>query len=196
MENAGAGAARAIEAIIAGGASLPEPFRIICGPGKNGGDGFVVARHLRNAGLDVRIELAGRASYPPGSEAAVNLEIVRRLGIPLSSPDVTPATGPPPAEGTIIDAIFGTGLSRPLEPPFLDRVLALNSSGRPVVALDVPSGLDADTGEPLGAAVEAIHTLTFAAAKVGFTRGSGPRFTGNVQVIDIGLPRELWAPSP
>ena len=193
MENAGGGAARAIEEISLD-APLPEPFHIVCGPGNNGGDGFVVARHLHNQGRDVRVEVAGRASYAPGSDAGVNLEIVRRMGIPLSFPD-PPAGGEAFSTGTVIDALFGTGLSRPLEPPFLDWVRAINASGAPVIALDIPSGLDADTGRILGAAVQARSTLTFAAPKIGFFQGSGPVSTGKVLVIDIGVPGEIWAAS-
>jgi NAD(P)H-hydrate epimerase len=75
-------------------------------------------------------------------------------------------------------------------------VHAVNRSGFPVVALDIPTGLDADTGEILGEAVRARHTITFAAAKVGFCRGEGPGVTGQVHVVDIGLPREIWLPGP
>jgi len=192
MENAGGGAARAVEEISLD-APLPGPFHIVCGPGQNGGDGFVVARHLHNRGHDVRIVVAGRAHHAAGSDAGVNLEIVRRMRIPLSFPDA-PAGGEAFSGSTVVDALFGTGLSRPLEPPFLDWVRAINASGARVIAIDVPSGLDADTGQILGAAIEAHSTLTFAAAKVGFFHGSGPRSTGKVRVIDIGLPREIWAP--
>jgi NAD(P)H-hydrate epimerase len=195
MENAGGGAARAVEAMALAGTPLPEPIIIVCGPGNNGGDGFVAARHLHNAGRDVRIHVAGRAAYAPGSDAAVNFEIARRMGIPLSHPD-PPASGRALGAGTVIDALFGTGLSRPLGPPFADWVRAINACGAPVIALDVPSGLDADTGDVLGAAVRADVTLTFAAAKVGFARGSGPGLAGEVRVVDIGLPRALWAAPP
>ncbi|MBI4606353.1 MAG: NAD(P)H-hydrate epimerase [Planctomycetes bacterium] len=197
MENAGAGAAAVLAALTEDPrAPCPEPFVVLCGPGNNGGDGFVVARHLHNRGFRVEVLAAGGAGYPPGSDAAVNLEVVRRMGLSL---DLGALLAPPPGRdalrrrgaGTVVDAIFGTGLSRPVRAPFLEWIEAVSSSGAAVAALDLPSGLDADSGEPLGACVRAHHTITFAAPKLGFGRGLGPSSTGEVHVVDIGIPREL-----
>ena len=199
MENAGAEAARLIH-----GLALAEPkrygggpFRVLCGPGNNGGDGFVVARHLASKGLDVSIWVLG-GNYAAESDAGINLEIVKRMQIPL----VTREGNAPihqeelkafiTSSGTLVDALFGTGLSRPLRPPFLECVEAINSSGRPVIALDIPSGLDGDSGKVLGGAVQASHTITFAATKTGFSREQGARCCGAVHVVDIGIPREIW----
>jgi NAD(P)H-hydrate epimerase len=79
-----------------------------------------------------------------------------------------------------------------LRSPFSDWIEAINQSGRPVIALDIPSGLDADTGSVLGAAIRAHDTIAFAATKVGFYRGDGPRLCGRIHCVDIGLPREIW----
>ena len=195
MENAGAAAARTLRGLaLSEPTADPEPFRIFCGPGNNGGDGFVVARYLHNYGYDVRVFVCGEPKYPPGSESAVQLEIVRRLGLPTAElrhvgPGVKQVTE---AGGTAIDALFGTGLSRPLRSPFAEYIVALNQRPESTIALDLPSGLDADTGSVHGVVVRAQHTLTFAALKVGLTCGDGPAASGQIHVLDIGLPRALW----
>jgi NAD(P)H-hydrate epimerase len=196
MENAGAGAARIIRGLIPTDDAFRGRWSVLCGPGNNGGDGFVVARHLHNAGIDVRVILTTPEAYRRGSDAARNLEILRRMAsVPLEARPGPPSNRIRDSLGTgpVVDALFGTGLSRPLESPFTDWVDALVASGSRVVALDIPSGLDADSGEVLGAAVKADHTTTFAAAKVGFQKGEGPTRCGRVHVVEIGMPRELWA---
>jgi len=198
MENAGAGAARIIlDLATLEPAAYHEPFHILCGPGNNGGDGFVVARHLHNRGKAVDVILVGAVDYPADSDAGRNLEILRRMKSPPvlrpSAPGGLPSSMDRVlAGGTLIDALFGTGLSRPVGSPYLEWVEAMNSSGLVVISLDIPSGLDANTGEILGSAVRATRTLTFAAPKVGFTCGKGPDVCGVVHVVDIGLPREMW----
>lgn len=197
MENAGAGAARVILSLArARRAPVRGPFSIFCGPGKNGGDGFVVARHLHNHGQAVHIVIVGGTEHPRGSDAGIQLEIVRRMKLPIERVEEAPEEALRSRFDcrTVVDGLFGTGLSRPLGPPFAAWIEAINRSGRSVVALDVPSGLDADTGEVLGAAIEADHTITFLAPKIGFERGAGPRLAGTVHVVDIGLPREIWEP--
>lgn len=202
MENAGAGAAR-ILLDLAGRdpESYGEPWVILCGSGNNGGDGFVVARHLRNAGQSVEIFLAfDTGRLEEGRDNTTNFRIIQKTRIPVHQ--TAPAHEPPeilargregPARrGTIVDALLGTGLSRPLRSPYHEWVEAANASPLPCVALDVPSGLDASSGEILGVALRARHTVTFAAAKAGFERRDGPKTAGNVHVVDIGLPREIW----
>src|SRR5688572_956232 len=193
MENAGSGRARIIEEVL-GTSGEGEPVRILCGPGNNGGDGFVVARHLHGRGIPVEVLLVSPAGHAPGSDSGVNLAILSRLRIPIEREGLrAPAEGAKVfPDGTIIDALFGSGLSRPLTSPQDAWVRAANDSGRPVIALDIPSGLDADTGRVLGEAIAAHHTITFAAAKVGFFGGEGPRLSGRVHVIDVGIPREVW----
>jgi NAD(P)H-hydrate epimerase len=194
MENAARGSADALgEVLAARPGSCPPPYRIICGRGANGGDGFALARHLHNRGQAVSIHLAEpRSRTRPDSDAGINLRIVLRMGLDLREPaagrihEVETAR-----DGTVIDAMLGTGLDRPLEPPYLDWVEAINRSGRPVIAIDIPSGLHADTGQVLGAAIRAAHTFTMAVPKLGFFRGEGPRHAGIIHIVDIGIPRAL-----
>ncbi len=191
MENAAEGCVRAIERLFEDPAqSLRPPFQIIGGFGNNGGDGLAIARHLFNRGLPVRVYLTAPAEkFQAGTDAALNLEIARRLGVPLFEGEGY--LGPATAEGTIVDAIFGSGLSRPVAVPEKDWIEAINRSGLPVLSIDIPSGLDADSGDILGAAVRARHTFTFVAPKRGFYRARGPECTGMVHRIGISIPRQL-----
>jgi NAD(P)H-hydrate epimerase len=199
MEDAGSGAARVVRELHAvAPQAYPQPFVVLCGPGNNGGDGYVVARHLDVAGLAVEVWLAfDRARLDPASDAGVNLAVLERAGIPVH---YTPAPHTAPADldlarpCTVVDALLGTGLSRALREPYLSWVRAAAASGRAVVALDVPTGLDADSGEVLGAVLPARHTVTFGAAKRGFFREEGPRTTGKVHVVALGIPRCVRAP--
>ena len=193
MENAALGCDRVLEGLRACGPGLwCPPYRIICGPGNNGGDGFALARHLHNRGLEATIHLAEpRSRLRPGSDGAVNLGILERMGLEIHEPGpalpLEEAVRRATTGGAIIDAMLGTGLDRPLRSPYLEWVQAVNGSGLPVVAIDIPTGLDADTGAVLGAAVRADHTITMAAPKIGFGQGEGPRHTGKVHVVGIGI---------
>ncbi len=195
MENAALGCDRVLAEIGAADRRFAPPWRIVCGPGNNGGDGLALARHLHNRGHAVAIHLVQpKDRVKPGSDAATNLAIVERMRLPIIEPGpggAAAAIAEATASGTIIDAMLGTGLDRPLRPPYLEWVLAINGSGRPVVAIDIPSGLDADTGAVLGAAVRAAHPMTMAAPKIGFTAGEGPAHCGVVHLVGIGIPREL-----
>lgn len=189
MENAGRGVAR--EAL----AMLPHPnaaVLLLCGKGNNGGDGFVAARHLAIAGARPACWLFGRVAELRGKgDAGVNLDACVRMGIPVDE-----ALDLPPEQigaacslhALVVDALFGTGLDRPLRAPWPAVIDAVNGCERPILAVDLPSGLDADTGMPLGACVRATRTVTMALPKVGFSRGRGPEHTGEVVVVDIGMP--------
>jgi NAD(P)H-hydrate epimerase len=180
MENAARGIA---EVVLTSYPASTGAIAIACGPGNNGGDGFAVARHLANAGREVRIHLvAGPEAYPEGSDPAVNLAIVRAMGLELRE---NLEIG---GSGLIVDAIFGTGLSREVREPFRSAIGTLRDCGRPVVAVDLPSGLDANTGELLGIALKAEVTATMVAPKAGFELGQGPSHVGRVEVVDIGVP--------
>jgi NAD(P)H-hydrate epimerase len=191
MENAGRGAAELLVRLN------PERRRvlILCGPGNNGGDGFVMARHLQNRGLDVDVLLFGEVERLP-PDARVNAVIWQRsaalwtgeVGRPLDVELWRVISG---AQGWIVDALFGTGLKRPLGPPFGEIVSAVNAGGRPVLAVDIPSGLDCDTGEPLGPTIRATHTATFVAPKLGFSALGAKHWLGDVHVVDIGAPKKL-----
>jgi NAD(P)H-hydrate epimerase len=179
MENAGRGCAELLMQLN----PAREPTAILCGPGNNGGDGFVLARHLDNRGWPVEIFLV--EGYLP-ADAEINFEIVTKTGLPVRS-----IADWRPAAGWVVDALFGTGLSRGLGKPLDAVVAAINASGLPVFAVDIPSGLDCDTGEPLGPTVRAAHTATFVAEKLGFRNPASRAWTGEVHVIDIGAPRKL-----
>jgi NAD(P)H-hydrate epimerase len=180
MENAARGAA---ESLIRRFPGLGGTVAVVCGPGNNGGDGFAAARHLANAGLHVRIHLvAPPDGFREGSDAATNLAIVRAMGLPvLANVELGGAA-------IVVDAIFGTGLSRAVREPYRAAIAAVRAARARVVAIDLPSGLDADTGRTLGIAVRADLTATMVAPKVGFTLGDGPSLVGEVVVVDIGVP--------
>lgn len=187
MENAGRGAAEVLLGLGARG-----PVLVLCGKGNNGGDGFVIARHLDNREVPVRVLLFARPEDLTG-DAAINWRILERSGAPTEV-----RNGPVNAEVLrrectaaewLVDALFGTGLAGPVRPPFDAVIGALNASGARVLAVDIPSGLDCDTGLAPGPAVRAEHTVTFVAPKVGFAHPAAQPYLGQVHVADIGAPR-------
>ena len=197
MENAGRGAAELLmERIKAAHSPLPRVL-ILCGPGNNGGDGGVVARHLDLSGFEVKVVVFAEPSQLRG-DAAIQIEILVRSGTNLSwwKDDVTPEHLDSLFEGAdwVVDGLLGTGLTRPVEGLLLKVVEAVNRAGKPILALDLPSGLDADKGIPQGAAVRATLTATFVAPKLGFQAPGAAGYTGEVVVIDIGAPRRLLEP--
>lgn len=166
---------------------IGEPLAlIVCGSGNNGGDGYALARHLHNA--QVGVVLAAIGEPKPGSDAAANRDICRKMALREIGPDAL--TGFAGAD-LIVDALFGTGLDRPIEGPAAAIINWINSTGKPVLAVDVPSGLDCDTGRPLGVCVRAAATVTFVALKPGFLAPESKEWTGRIDVVDIGVPREL-----
>jgi len=166
----------------------PAPVQIICGGGNNGGDGLAIARQLHNRGTPVFIGLATDPVNYKG-DALINWRIVSAMG--LRHAPATPELVQEHSRDLIIDAIFGTGLSEPPRPPFDELAKAINDDTGAVLAVDVPSGLDCDTGQPLGPCVRANVTVTFVAEKVGFNEPVAKRFLGDVVVGDIGCPLEL-----
>ncbi len=183
MENAGRAVAEIARAQSASGRVV-----VYAGAGNNGGDGFVAARRLREAGLSVEVWLAVPAERISG-EARENLDRLRGLGVAV-------AGGAPPAlrRGDLgLDALLGTGLSRPPEGRFSEGIRALNAgreAGARVIAVDVPSGLDADTGRTPGLCVAAHLTVTLGAAKRGLALEPGASLAGEIRVGDIGIPAE------
>jgi hydroxyethylthiazole kinase-like uncharacterized protein yjeF len=177
MENAGRAVA---EAAVALAPRAGAAIAVACGPGNNGGDGFVAGRLLREQGYRVRLGLLGSREALRGDAAAMAL----RWGKPVEPLDTATVAD---AE-VIIDALFGAGLSRPLEGMAADVVAAINASGTRVVAVDVPSGLDGTTGASSGPAVQATCTVTFFRLKPGHLLLPGRTLCGEVLLADIGIP--------
>jgi NAD(P)H-hydrate epimerase len=177
MERAGTGLAE-----VVGETALSGAITVVCGKGNNGGDGFVCARVLREQGREVRVLLLGGAEELQG-DAAINC---RRL--PGDPPE---PFEPARLEGSaaVVDAILGTGFSGEAREPAASAIEAINrAEGASVIACDVPSGVDASTGEVHGPAVQAAATVTFAAGKPGLWIAPGKHRAGEVRVIDIGIP--------
>jgi NAD(P)H-hydrate epimerase len=165
---------------------------VVCGLGSNGGDGFVAARHLLQLGIPVRVLLLGDGTDLRG-DAALNYQRALRVGVGVErfpSPGATL-----PARGVLIDAIFGTGLSRPVEGAAAEAIEAINrledDPEVTVIAVDLPSGLDADTGRALGHAVIADATLTIGTPKIGLALEPGRSLAGQVSVARIGIADSL-----
>lgn len=205
MENAAAGLARVcVERLPPGGDALAL---LLCGPGNNGGDGYACARRLLNAGVRVAVLALGEPKA--GSDAAVNLHALRAMRGPaaevrtLRTEERTTAgealdamLGALGAPALLVDAMLGTGLDRPLREPFASAVEWVNArrGTAAVVAADLPTGLDCDSGEALGGlAVRADATVTFAGLKRGFFSVGARDRLGEVWIADIGAPAELLA---
>lgn len=196
MENAGTGAAHWLRD------QLPEPSSrvlILCGPGNNGGDGGVVARHLDAWGFSNHVVWFAQPDQLRG-DAAVQWAILAKSAIDqvaYTSPHDTSAARLDALLADadwVVDALLGTGLTRPVEGVLHSVIEAINRSGKPVLALDLPSGLDADTGQPQGIAVRASATVTFVSYKIGFNVPGAAEYTGTVVVVDIGVPRCILEP--
>jgi len=233
MENAGKGCAAIILELLKG---IEEPaVTILTGKGNNGGDGFVVARHLSNAGVFVTIlgtelgssvpELLGKKSdstrargilTEKGSmhrkqvaeklgipeperkmtDAEINLRIVRQLQIPMLTVtrdvELSSIKNFLKQADLVVDALLGTGAMGPPREPYGSIIAQVNQSGKTVVAVDLPSGLNPDTGEGPPSCVRAAHTVTFAAPKKGFYLKHGPEICGEIHVVDISVPKAVF----
>ncbi|HUQ01434.1 MAG TPA: NAD(P)H-hydrate dehydratase [Kofleriaceae bacterium] len=214
METAGRGVAAAAAARTPPGARIA----VVCGSGNNGGDGFVAARVLRAAGHDAVVFLVAPRSRI-GGDAALHLAAYEKSGGVISeagAPSATDLVALGEAlddAAVIVDAVFGTGLDRTVEGHLAAVIARMNEARGTRIAVDIPSGLSADTGHPLGVAVQAHHTVTMAVAKVGIAGAPGVAHAGTLEIVDIGIPRALceaqtraalveradargWAPAP
>jgi NAD(P)H-hydrate epimerase len=190
MENAGRSVAEVLTSLVA---TPPEkPVLILCGPGNNGGDGLVMARHLHGAGWPVFVVLGCEPDAYKG-DALFHCQILFHCGIAWERASVffealKASSAIWDGYSWVVDALFGTGLKRALISPFFDWVEAVNRSGLPVLSVDLPSGLDGDTGQPLGTAIRATHTVAMVALRMGFAEPRAKEFLGTTHVASIGLP--------
>ena len=183
-------ASRAVAEAAKGYLSPGGTAVIFCGSGNNGGDGVGAAARLLRAGYAVRAFLTGdRAHATPDWR-----EMERRLtALGGSVEDFKEGMELPPNAEVVVDAIFGVGLNRPVAGRALEAIEAINASPVPVVAADIPSGVEADTGRILGAAVRADATVTFSLAKIGHFAEPGCVYRGRLELADIGIPKEILA---
>src|SRR5581483_95988 len=192
MENAGRQAVAAMEAMYAD--LSDRQVGILCGRGNNGGDGFVVARTLAQRGVDVSVFLLGRVAEVKG-DARTNLEILGRLGITVVEVADSQAWELHFSEvsdcSLIVDAIFGTGLNAPVTGLIESVIADINTSAIPVVAIDLPSGLSADSHEPIGPAIEANLTVTLGAPKLPLVLPPAETKAGDIVIADIGIPSDV-----
>ncbi len=190
MENAGRSCAELALEMVKG---IETPRAIIfCGTGNNGGDGYVIARHLLNSSCGVRFCICGSPDKVRG-DARTNLDILTAMGhaatiMPMGKPEMA-ATVQELAGGCdlVVDAVFGTGLSEELRSDYASLIEAMNGLAGRKLAVDIPSGLDCDTGAPMPVAFRADATVTFVAPKSGFASESSKRYTGEVYVASIGI---------
>lgn len=183
MENAGRAVADAVKEV----AGKNKNIVCVCGTGNNAGDGFVAARHLINRGYKVKIFLTTSPDKLKG-DAKINFDILEKMKVKvacLSSGKMVGFKKLLSRTGVVIDALFGIGLNRPLDDFYNTIIDAMNAAKRPIVAVDIPSGLDADTCKAWGSCVKAYTTVTFAYPKKGFMKNLGPKTTGQVVVAQI-----------
>jgi NAD(P)H-hydrate epimerase len=180
----------------------PDPLVcVVCGKGNNGGDGFVIARHLANRGWPVCVDLAAEPASLSG-DAAINYRIVDWMGVPireLNGPIALDQAATRWGQAVVVvDALLGTGFAGEVREPLAGVIHRLNAVGNKsavtaplIVAIDVPSGLDADTGTAAGPVVRADRTITFLANKIGYENRVARAYLGRVTVCGIGAPTEL-----
>lgn len=185
MENAGRSLCDLLEQIGIGGTTA-----VCCGKGNNGGDGFVLARHLANRGHAVRVLLFAPPEALQG-DAAVNYHILRHCDVTIEVVEKISDAVEDALQGAgwVVDALLGTGVAGNPRPPLDAAIRAVNHSGSKVLAVDIPSGLDCDSGAPGEPCIKALHTGTFVTTKTGFQQSTAKAYTGQVHVLDIGVPR-------
>lgn len=194
MENAGRRVAEEAMKML----KSPRDSRVavLCGKGNNGGDGFVAARHLYNQGVKVDAYLLSRiAELAFSPDAWTHLRVLLKMDLEVkevcTAEEVKRILPELEDCDLMVDGLLGTGLSGEVKEPYKALIEAMNSSGVPILSIDIPSGLDCNEGRVLGVAVRAKKTVTFVLPKVGFFQGEGPKYVGELITADIGIPREL-----
>lgn len=192
MENAGRSVTEEILSSLEG--KEKRKVAIVCGRGNNGGDGYVVARHLLQKNVDVEVFIIGRPENIAG-DAGIHLRILEKLGAPIRY--LTEESNLKEFElilrecNMIVDAIFGTGLTRELNPFFKEIIQMINDAKKEIIAVDIPSGIGADDGKVYGAAVRADKTVVFQLPKIGNINYPGAEYTGEWVLKDIGIPQQI-----
>ena len=193
MENAGRHAADIVMDVLENDMHLVAPdarVAVFCGSGNNGGDGYVVARHLHNIGVNVDAIAVKDVNTLTG-DAAINCDVATKMGLVVNYDNLENKEG---KEHVLVDALLGTGFQGDIRDDLVSVINLINQSrqrGAKVVAIDVPSGLDCDTGQPSNATIEADVTVTFVAMKQGFLAETAEKYVGQAIVVDIGAPPEL-----
>ncbi len=195
MENAGRSVAEASLKMLKS-RKKGNRVTLVSGKGNNGGDGLVAARHLINSGMLVSVFIIAESEKSLKGDPGINYGMLRKMkadiqflkGETWELEALEPAFR---ASDLIIDALFGTGLSHNLEDPYYSIVQSINESGRPILSIDIPSGLNGDTGTVMGIAVRADRTITLACFKSGLLKGKGPQYTGKVEIGYISIPAQL-----
>jgi NAD(P)H-hydrate epimerase len=188
MERAGAGTAEFIEGRF--GPLAGKRVTIVCGKGNNGGDGLVVARLLRQRRAIVTVILLAPAAEL-SRDASAMYRRWRRVATTSSTKPFRSAEQAKPLltdSDLLVDALLGTGLSAPVTGAYCEAIRLMNQTGRPIVAVDMPSGIHADDGAILGHAIQATATVTFGLPKLGLYLGAGIDHAGDIHVVDIGIP--------
>ncbi len=191
MENAAAATVREIEALKLERSAAA----VFCGTGNNGGDGFVIARLLHNRGWQVEVLLCGDEAKVKG-DALINLEIIQKLELPvykLAEPELPSAAAIAGKSALLVDALLGTGFRGALSDFYRKIIGIMNLAGKPVVSVDIPSGLDSDTGFIDSECVRADVTVTFQLPKLGLVINDGPEACGKLVTTDISIPAKAIA---
>lgn len=183
MENAGRISAEIVLEMLKG--AEKRSVSLFCGIGNNGGDGFVAARHLANKGVKINVYITGDRPKIK-NDAKINLDILRNMDVAVNEIykpiDIN--------ADVIIDGIFGIGIKGEVKEPIRGIIENINASGISIVSIDVPSGLDADTGNILGVSIKAVKTVTMQFPKKGFYLNKGPEYAGEIIAADIGIPQK------
>ncbi|MCB4790927.1 MAG: NAD(P)H-hydrate epimerase [Elusimicrobia bacterium] len=182
MENAGIETAKDI---IKTRKYISKPVAVFCGSGNNGGDGLVVARHLFNNNFNVEIFLA-KPAVAFKTDSLINYNSAKKLGIKIRKYSKAIDLS---KYGLIVDALLGTGTKGEITGIHKEIIEKINLSKKPVISIDIPSGLDADSGKTLGAAVKALKTITIGFVKKGLVTKAAKPYVGKLTVAGIGLPR-------